>query len=608
MRLSLFAVLVHPRRRRRRRALRRESRLRRAATLVREAQRFSLGRGSRSLHDGARATALALLPVPQPPLVVGKLESLRLDGVHPPLLRVRRVAVIQQRGEFLDDGRGSGRDGVEVELRVEDGVGHAAGEVDGRRRGHRGGVGGDAILLPIPVGILLLLVVVLLLLLVGFLLLLIGSLAAATTARGGRGGGPFASLGGGLAAPLLPALLGSVLLVLLVLNRLLDDRLLQSRDVPDEFHHRPLLDHAHPRRGRRGLGEDALRPNRRHRRRRDGVVGVVGLRLVAVGIHRDRAVRGLTLVRVRLDSRLRRLGFLSLGRRGGGLRGCGGGGGGATRSARLGLFRLGLLPLLGSLSLGILLVVILRFGHQLRGGRDGLLHRALPRLLPEVSNLRGDSRALPPPRLLGGDGRPLSGNPLRRDTLARGAHLRALPRSLQPPVPLRREVRRHPSHLDHDVIPVRFPLVYAVGTRGDLRAEHRARLANLASVGDHLVVLGVSSLALLVRLVVVFAERGEVWQRDRVELDRLLAVERHVCLHVDDPRFVVVVRRGCRRRGSLGSLGGGSLGGGAFVSLGTRHGAPCLLTCRIGRAGRRFSQGVKKIGPGGHTRGRFEKV
>mmetsp|Transcript_10045 Transcript_10045/g.41438 ORF Transcript_10045/g.41438 Transcript_10045/m.41438 type:complete len:640 (+) Transcript_10045:2691-4610(+) len=407
LRLSLFAVLVHPRRRRLRRALRREGRLRRAPTLVRDAQRLGLGRSSRSLHDGARATALALLPVPQPPLVVGKLESLRVDDVHPPLLRVRRVAVVQQRGKFLDDGWCSGRDGVEVELRVEDGVGHTAGEVDGRGRGHRGGGGFDAILLAVAVGILLLLVVLLLVVVVvGFLLVVVGSLAAATTARGRRGGGLLASLGGGLAAPLLPALLGSVLLVLLVLNRLLDDRLLQSRDVPDEFHHRPLLDHAHPRRGRGGLGEDALRPNRRRLRRRDcgGVGGVRGLRLVAVGIHRGRAVRGLSLVRVRLDGRLRRFGFLSFGRRGGGLRGGCRGGGGATRSARLGFFRLGffrlLLPLLGALSLGTLLVVVSRLGHQLRGGRDGLLHRAPPRLLPEVSNLPGDSRARLPTRLL----------------------------------------------------------------------------------------------------------------------------------------------------------------------------------------------------------------
>mmetsp|Transcript_30383 Transcript_30383/g.76022 ORF Transcript_30383/g.76022 Transcript_30383/m.76022 type:complete len:346 (-) Transcript_30383:818-1855(-) len=53
---------------------------------------------ARRLDHGARTPLLILLPVAKSPLVVRKLHTLRLNALHPPLLRLAGVAVVQQRG------------------------------------------------------------------------------------------------------------------------------------------------------------------------------------------------------------------------------------------------------------------------------------------------------------------------------------------------------------------------------------------------------------------------------------------------------------------------------------------------------------------------------
>jgi hypothetical protein len=64
-----------------------------------------------------------------------------------------------------------------------------------------------------------------------------------------------------------------------------------------------------------------------------------------------------------------------------------------------------------------------------------------------------------------------------------------------------------------------------------------------------------------------------------------------VGLHVDDPRLVVVIRRGCRGRGRFGSLGGRGFSGAPLFPL-----APAMalwFTCWIvrGRIGQGFGLG-----------------
>ena len=572
-----------------------------AASLVRATILLRLGGETRGVHDGALATLLALLPVAKSSFVLGEFHSLGADGTRPPPRRRRPVALVRdwrKRVRILVHARRRARrHGRQVQLGVENRVWDAAREVHGRRRGHgrrrrgrrvrlrhhrvRGflvaiGGGGSCVFLFFFFVLLLLL-----------LRLVLGA-PPATSARGRRLLLP-APLRAFLGA-LLGALLVALLLLLLLPHRVANHAALQSSDIRDELRARPLFDHLHSGRGRRRLGEDGLGANRRHgrleirfgRRRRDvGGGGGGGIR--RSGSDGVSAVRLRVAVRLRHDDiRGRRLLLLRFGR-------CRFGlyrlrrGGAARRATRIQSRRDG----------GFAAVrrrrprprprpLRLARGrrHELCCRGDWFFRRAIPRFAPERRHLRRDARARSFLRRLGIFRREGFWNPLRR------RHRRAAPpRALRLPISLRGEIVRHPSHLDQDVIPVRLSRGFAVRSRRDLRAEHRATVPDGFRAFDRLRVFAHARGARLVRLLAVGQGRegghGDGFSRGRS------GVEFHGGGHVDDPFLVIRLRLGG------GGGGGGVLGafrlrrlrGRALGRLRTRHGGGGGVCAGWGRDG-----------------------
>ena len=287
-----------------------------------------------------------------------------------------------------------------------------------------------------------------------------------------------------------------------------------SRASPRRVSSPPTARSAHPRRGG-GLGE-ALRDPSPSAERTASVGGDRGGLRFAVGIHQGRAVRGLPLVRVRLDGRLHRFGFQPWAAwRPSPLR---------RRRRRRGEVCPPDFSASDFFSCKPPPSAPPRRHPSARAPAPRRSGWASPprasRLLPEVStSARPRARSDPPPRA---PPRPsLSPGP------PRGASLRT---ASQPPAQSRSAAK---SAAIHRISIKTYPNAISACCRrpAAILAPSMARTRECERC-DHLVVLGVPSPARLVRLVSC-SPSEEVWQRDRS--NSTVSRRRGVRLHVGDP-------------------------------------------------------------------------